>query len=347
MAEGAAAEPPVWTHSREVKVVAITGGTHGNEVNGVALARHLLRHPQLARRPSFETTVVFSNPAAIEANVRYVEEDLNRCFLRRDLADPTRRTAEATRAKEINALLGPKGAADPNADLVIDLHNTTANSGVALMMPPQDELSHAIGAFLSTRDPTVRVVNFTAGKEDYPMLPTIGRHGMTFEVGAVAWGCIDGALFQQSLTLLMHALDYVHAHNLAVHAGESKAWQRTLLPVYEAVRTVDYPRYDENVSRCPGAQALIAATIHPSIRGKDFVPIRQGDPVFLTMEGEEVGYDGGDDGETNYPFFIDEAAYYEKGIAFMIAHRTEQAVRVVTNVEASEHTSKRLVRPQA
>eukprot|EP00966_Prymnesium_polylepis_P237410 5490738-Prymnesium_polylepis.2 len=157
---------PVWTHSRPVKVVVITGGTHGNEVNGVALARHLLRHPELTKRPSFETKVLFSNLKAIEKNQRYIEEDMNRCFFKGDLADPSKTTLEAKRAKEIDAQLGPKGSADPVADLIIDLHNTTANTGVALMMPPQDELSHAIGAHLLAHDATVRVVNFTAGKPE-------------------------------------------------------------------------------------------------------------------------------------------------------------------------------------
>ncbi len=166
---------PIWVHSREVRVVAITGGTHGNETTGVALARHLLRHPDLAARPSFETKVVLSNVEAIKKNVRYVEEDMNRCFFKKDLADATLTSLEARRAKEINAALGPKGSSSPVADLIIDLHNTTANTGVALMMPPQDALSHAIGAYLLKQDARVRVVNYTAGKSDYPQLPTIGR----------------------------------------------------------------------------------------------------------------------------------------------------------------------------
>ena len=41
----------------------------------------------------------------------------------------------------------------------------------ALMMPPKDTLSHAIGAHLIDHDPTVRIVNYTAGKEDYVSAP--------------------------------------------------------------------------------------------------------------------------------------------------------------------------------
>ena len=142
----------------------------------------------------------------------------------------------------------------------------------------------------------------------YPMLCTIAPHGMTFEVGAVACGCIDGALFQQSLTLLMHALDYVHAHNIAVAAGDSAAWRKTTVPAYDAVRTVDYPKYDANVTACPGVQALISATVHPAVRGKDFVPLRRGDPIFLTMEGETIGFEPADEDRNEaavYPFLVD------------------------------------------
>ena len=157
------ADPP-WVHSRNIKRIAIVGGTHGNEAIGVALARHFLRHPELVRRPSFDVDVLLHNLDAIDKNVRYVEEDLNRCYYLKDLNNAERKmTLEAVRAKEVNSLLGPKGSM-PRTDLCIDLHTTTANTGVALMMPPKDELSHAIGAHLLAHDASVRLVNFTAGK---------------------------------------------------------------------------------------------------------------------------------------------------------------------------------------
>jgi len=250
---------------------------------------------------------------------------MNRCFLKKDLADSSKTTTlEARRAKELDALLGPKGAAAPAVDLIIDLHNTTANTGVALMMPPQDSLSHAIGAHLCEHDSTVRIVNYLAGKEDYPMLPTVARHGMTFEVGAVAWGVVDAALFNQSFTLLMRTLDYIHAHNLAVAAGKAAAWRSIEVPVYEAVRTVDFPRYEDG---------SIAAMVHPSMQGRDFMRVTHGQPVFQRFTGESVGFDdlkGGED-EPSYLFFINEAAYYEKGIGFFVAYYQKQGVRVLSS----------------
>ena len=68
--------------------------------------------------------------------------------------------------------------------------------------------------------------------------------------------------------------------------------------------------------------------------GRDFaISLRKGDPVFLTMGGETLGFEPSDKdeeaGEACVPFFVNEAAYYEKGIAFMIAHQQQQPVRVL------------------
>ena len=109
--------------------VVVVGGTHGNEYTGVWLEKAL--------RDKSETIV--GNPAAVEANRRFLDEDLNRCFLRSKLdAPPT--TVEARRAREVDAALGPKGSPDA-ADLVIDLHTTTANMGVTICV----EINQCVG----------------------------------------------------------------------------------------------------------------------------------------------------------------------------------------------------------
>ncbi len=66
--------------STAVKRVAIVGGTHGNEKNGVALAQHFINCPEHIARPSFESVAIVGNPAAVQANQRYIEVDMNRCF---------------------------------------------------------------------------------------------------------------------------------------------------------------------------------------------------------------------------------------------------------------------------
>ena len=49
-------------------------------------------------------------------------------------------TLEHRRARELNELLGPKRSANPRADFVIDLHNTTAATGCAFPHPSPSSL---------------------------------------------------------------------------------------------------------------------------------------------------------------------------------------------------------------
>ena len=290
--------------------VAVTGGTHGNEPNGVELARHLQRHPELAARGSFDTTVLITNPAAVAKSVRYVEEDLNRCFLQKDLADDGRSSLEAVRARELNAILGPKGTPDAT-DYIIDLHNTTANTGVALMISPTDELSHGLAAYLIALDSDVRVCNWAKGASDYALLPTLGKHGMTFEVGPCPTGCVIGESYARSLTLIGAALDYLHAYNLSISpapgvAPPSHVDDRVCVYVFVAkVRPprltsrewchVSHPRLRPLPSRHVAATCAqvpfprdesgdLAAMIHPRLDGSDFTPLTRGDPIFQTHD---------------------------------------------------------------
>ena len=146
--------------SLPVRSIVICGGTHGNETNGIMLARYfdslLKSHPFPSdplwkNHQSIESIkVVFSNPKAIEKNVRYFEEDLNRCFLLEDLRKYStfildelkneKLTYERMRAQELNMMLGPKGSME-STDLIIDLHTTTSNTKINMIMSPKDEVN--------------------------------------------------------------------------------------------------------------------------------------------------------------------------------------------------------------
>ena len=290
------------------------------------LARHLLKSPSVAQRPSFTTTVVHTNTEAIKRNLRYVEEDLNRCFSLTGLC-ACGPSLEARRAVELDALFGPKGSASPAADFLLDLHNTTSSSGVALLMAPNDALSHAVAAHLQALDPSVRIVEWTRGVADYPMLPSVARSGMTFEVGPVAWGVIDGALYAQSLRLVKAALDYVHAHNLALEAGGPTAGRRA-------------PSACSATSRRSTTRATATATSARWCTRRcraPTSPLAPGAPAFLSVDGEtalpfvapeKAAKEAAATGGVLYPFFVNEAAYYEKGCAFMLGVYEEVTVRV-------------------
>jgi aspartoacylase len=71
-----------------IRKVAIVGGTHGNELTGVALVKKFERFPELIRRESLEVLALLANPRAIAENRRYIDRDLNRCFAVHELSDP-------------------------------------------------------------------------------------------------------------------------------------------------------------------------------------------------------------------------------------------------------------------
>ena len=78
---------------------------------------------------------------------------------------------------------------------------------------PDDIFAHEIAAFLSSIDSSVKICNWTPVKNtlmgDWGLLPTLGRSGMTFEVGPSPWGNLNGKTYDQSRKLLLSALDYI------------------------------------------------------------------------------------------------------------------------------------------
>ena len=64
-----------------------------------------------------------------------------------------------------------------------------------------------------------------------------------------------------------------------------------------------------------------------SLQDRDFEPLRAGEPLYETLDGELVMYDGSC-GEVAYPVFINEAAYYyrESGRGVLMTTRTDWPV---------------------
>lgn len=339
-----ASEPwcrPVRPEERIGRVV-IAGGTHGNERNGLYLARSFARlegHAGDAKHGfDFELTALEVNTAAIQANLRYTDVDLNRCFRLEDLeapgGGPDAAHYERRRARELNALLGPKSSPTPRADYCFDLHNTTAATGVALFLHPRDKLSQEIAAYLFSIDPLVRCC-FWPDREP-GLLPSLARSGMTFEVGPVSWGCLDAALYATSKRLLEAGLRYLQAHNEAQRGGPSAPRrERRVLRVHQGRGAVQYPR-DSNKE--------LLGMVHSSLQFRDFQPLQAEDPVFAMFDGSELrlrdvevatGPPGApgtasalalDEGRQLYPWFVNEAAYYDANLAFVVGEVVEVEV---------------------
>jgi aspartoacylase len=80
------------------------------------------------------------------------------------------------------------------------------------------------------------------------------------------------------------------------------------------VGVIDYPRNEHGA---------IQAMIHPQIQDRDYEALHPGDPIFLTFDNRAIAYQGE---STVYPIFINEAAYYEKGIAMSLTKKEQVTV---------------------
>lgn len=282
--------------------VAVVGGTHGDEMSGVTLAGLWLRAPGELRRPSFCAVPVLANPAAAAARRRYVDRDLNRTFTSA-LLDARARPDdpyEVTRARELNQLLGPK-ASGQAFDFALDLHNTTASVSTCLIA---ESARNAFAMHLCRHlqlqhpEPPCRVFLYQLPGEETYSLSSVAKSGLGLELGPQPQGVLRADLLLRMRALVAAALDFIQLFN------QGTAFPAFEMEVYRKVSGVDFPRT---------ATGDLAGTVHPQLQDRDFEPLRPGAPIFRMFSGEDVLYEGE---TTVYPVFVNEAAYYEKGIAF-------------------------------
>uniref|UniRef100_A0A8C8SAA7 N-acyl-aromatic-L-amino acid amidohydrolase n=1 Tax=Pelusios castaneus TaxID=367368 RepID=A0A8C8SAA7_9SAUR len=283
--------------------VAVSGGTHGNEMSGIYLAKHWLRDPRELQRSSFTITPFLSNLRAIEKCVRYVGQDLNRSFTTEFLSSVKAENEpyELNLAREINQTYGPKGSAQA-FDFMFDLHNTTANMGTCLIVDSEENLlSMHMCHYIQThyRLSPCPIYLYKSPDEEPYTIYSVAKAGLALELGPQAQGVVRADLFAQMRALIACGLDFIELFN------KGTVFPAFEIEVYKFTGIVDYPRYPDGE---------ISAMVHPKLQDKDFHPLNPGDPIFQTFSGEEVLYEGN---VTIYPAFINEAAYYEKQIAFV------------------------------
>ncbi|WP_427162175.1 aspartoacylase [Aliinostoc sp. HNIBRCY26] len=290
----------------KINRVAIVGGTHGNEFTGAFLVKKFTQYPQLIENYSFEILTLLANPQAFAATRRYIEKDLNRCFLAKDLQDNTLSTYEDIQAKNIAKIL--KEDTQTKADLVIDLHSTTANMGLSVILGNQQPLLLQLAAYLSAINPLVKVC-YTIPESGSDFLRSLCNLGFVVEVGAVAQGVLNAELFQNTENLIYQILDYLDRYS----RGETLE-VKNKLTLYKLIGSIDFPRNE---------YGEIQAMIHPQLQYRDYEPLNPGDPIFLTLDGQAIAYEGT---STVYPIFINEAAYYEKGVAMCFTEKQELVI---------------------
>lgn len=287
---------------KKIEKVAIIGGTHGNEFIGSYLSQYWIKNPETVQRESFDTKIIFANQKAFKEVRRYIDRDLNRTCTIADLYNEELMGHEDNLAKELNQIIGPKDRDDINSDFVIDLHTTTANMGLSLVISQANELTWKAASYLSQKFSDLNIYRWKGDEED-AFVDSLGSAGFAIEVGAVPQGVLRADLFFKTKALVESLLDFFELYN------QNNIEIEKSVIIYEHVKLVDFPRDDEG---------NITAMVHPERQDMDFNEIKIGDPLFITFDGRIVKYDGP---EEMYGIFINEAAYYEKGFALCLAKK--------------------------
>ncbi|MGF1682244.1 aspartoacylase [Photobacterium minamisatsumaniensis] len=291
------------TRTNTIDTVAIVGGTHGNEFSGIYLLRKWQQSPSLVKRETFATETVFANPKAFEENKRYLDCDMNRQFGLGDLDDDNLANYEQSRAKVLNAQLGPKGNA--KTDFIIDLHNTTSNMGPSLILLQSDAFNRQLGAYVKMQMPdAVVVLEDQVSVEEHYFLSSITSQGVIVEVGPQPQSVIRQDILDWMDEMTSHILDFVDLYN------------QDCLP--ELPASYEAFKYHETLKLPEDESGERAGMVHRAVQDADFKVLNNGDPIFTLFDGSEVCWDG--DYEA-YPHFINEAAYYDNNLAMSLAKK--------------------------
>uniref|UniRef100_A0A673GD55 N-acyl-aromatic-L-amino acid amidohydrolase n=1 Tax=Sinocyclocheilus rhinocerous TaxID=307959 RepID=A0A673GD55_9TELE len=280
--------------------MAVCGGTHGNELSGVYVVQEMERQ----RKEKGEGVLEISSQTICGLYIYF----LNNSSLARKLCSPITDSSpyEVRRAQELNNLLGLKGSTDA-IDLICDLHNTTSNMGLTLIhYTSSDWVTLHICKYLQTKitKVPVRVLVLDVPISDAYSLESVSKHGFSLEVGPQPHGVVRADIYIIMKEAVDLTIDWIHKFNSGTvfEGGDVEA--------FKFIKSVDYPRDPET--------RTLTAAIHPQLQDKDFCLLKRGDPLFLSFSGETVNYE---EEETLHPFFINEAAYYEKGIAFHLGKK--------------------------
>lgn len=175
---------------------------------------------------------------------------MNRCFFKQDLDDSSISTIEGLRAKELNVILGPKSSEDPKADIILDFHSTTSNTGILLLGHPQDKFAHQIIAYLQSLHPSISGCLWS--DSDSPLLPSLGRSGLTVEVGPIAHSTSNSLLYQFTKKIFNDILVYIERHNTWIREEGSdngvfnrvpkNIMKATNVTYYRSFAVVGFPR---------------------------------------------------------------------------------------------------------
>ncbi|WP_281950846.1 aspartoacylase [Nitrosophilus kaiyonis] len=271
-----------------IKNIAITGGVHGNELTGAYLIKKFQKRP--IKTKNINIDYILANPKAFKECKRYIDYDLNRSFSINALKEDSH-FYEFERAKVIKERL-------KNCDFLLDLHSTTSNMKMSVVLSKDDEISNLIAKEIKNLHEDVYILRWFSNSEG-DFINSIVPHSITLEVGPICQGVLDADIFFKTEKIVKSVIEMLDNNSFKKELNKTE--------VYDIVDIVDFPRENGEIS----------AMIHPSLIGKDYSLLKKGDPIFVDFNGKEIFYEN----EPMYAVFINEAAYYEKKMAFCLCEK--------------------------
>jgi len=288
--------------------VTIVGGTHGNELTGVYLVKYLKNNPTLLEKYQLDIQFLLANELAIEKNVRYVDQDLNRQFSNESLSlDLNYR--ESQRARDIHRLIGTESV--NQTDLIIDLHTTTTNMGLTLVITKDSEFHRRLVAYIQSTLPQVNIFFEPREQGSDSFLMSVAKHsGILIEVGPIAQGTLKQKVYEQTKEAVFACLDFIQNYNQKIKMDLPQS-----IGVYEFIKKVPF-----NVD----IQGNITGMIHKDFEQSDYKQLKNGDPIFSLLSGETIKFERDEEQEgTLTACFINEAAYYDKKFAYSLMKKIQ------------------------
>lgn len=266
---------------------AIIGGTHGNEPVGIKAIDKLAIKSE---HHSYQTFI--GNPKAYDLQKRYVDSDLNRSFGRSGEAIGY----ELLRSKELTDQI------KDHFDFILDLHTTTSNMGLTVILTRTDEKSLQAACHLQKVIPNLKIIVSMRAGVECPYTSALADSALTVEFGPVANNVTS--------TTLVKSMHDLITKILAFDFNEKYNYEE-----FECFQVFGIQSYPDNGEWM----------IHENIDGHDFEPLHTGKPLFTNIAGEEITYKGEN---IIYPLFVNEAAYQENNTAMEVAFKTtlDQAI---------------------
>ena len=261
--------------------IAIIGGTHGNEFVGIEVMKNFKKIHYAHSIHDYECFL--GNPRAYEQKKRFVDSDLNRSFG----VNGKSQGYETQRSEELTQLISGK------FEFLIDLHTTTSNMGLTIILSRNDELSQKAACYLQDIFPEIKLITTSFVNEDCPFTSILAPSGITIEVGPVANNVINAALVMSVHSMVEKLLKWDFKSEINLENRE----------IYKTINNLFYPKEGQWM-------------IHPNLEDAAFKKLKPKDPIFINIKGEEKLYEAK---FPVFPFFINEAAYQDDQIAMSLS----------------------------